>query len=119
MKKILQLPLDTYNGRDVYMAISVLPAPSNVQGSYDRHTDASDWCVALAVAPKYQGSATELVTVDTAHGYAHIDRYYTAAGGPSGANKLPVDWSLSEAENWVQGRYADLLKQYERNHGSP
>jgi len=117
--------LDTFqnsggSGRAVYMAVAVEPDPTTVS-SFNPYTHATDWCVALAVAPPLPNqSATELTTVDTAHGTPHIDRYWTAAGGPNGANSLNrPNWGLDDGENFVLGNYRLILQDYVTNHGSP
>ena len=70
----------------------------------------------FAVVSYYRDSSerrnVEIIRIDTAHGFTHIDRLYLENQG-----KEEVEWGLWEAvedvtENWR--RYARL---YEDNHG--
>lgn len=106
--------------RDVFVAVMVKPNPRTVP-SFDRYTDASDWCVSLAVAPPLpNGSATELAAVDTTHGTPHIDRYWTSTDGPQGTDKIDKpNWDLTDGETYIFRNHQHILQNYIANHGPP
>lgn len=95
------IALDDYRGCFFRLSTRVQPDFNDVQefAVIVHYTDDTD-------------TAVDIVRIDTAHGYTHIDRLYRRD-----QPKDAIDFTWEEAEDHLKGNWRKFARRYDRTHG--